>query len=138
MQLRAIAANPVPEFSPVITGSRQLARVRKRTVSPSAVSYTHLDVYKRQRSYRTPIAKAAYQTISDVEARKRREQTGLDTLVAVSYTHLVLGKNKKEHQPFMGSTGFIYFNEADKNGIGYWIMYIDAATGRISEPYKKL
>ena len=35
MQLRAIAANPVPEFSPVITGSRQLARVRKRTVSPS-------------------------------------------------------------------------------------------------------
>ena len=54
------------------------------------------------------------------------------------YVFGVLGKNKKEHQPFMGSTGFIYFNEADKNGIGYWIMYIDAATGRISEPYKKL
>ena len=43
MQLRAIAANPVPEFSPVITGSRQLARVRKRTVSPSG-SVMHMPV----------------------------------------------------------------------------------------------
>ena len=34
------------------------------------------------------MAKAAYWTVTDVEARKRGEQTGLDTLVAVSYTHL--------------------------------------------------
>ena len=27
------------------------------------------------------MAKAAYWTVTDVEARKRREQTGLDTLV---------------------------------------------------------
>ncbi len=30
---------------------------------------------------RTPVAKAAYWTVTDVEARKRGEQTGLDTLV---------------------------------------------------------
>ena len=35
------------------------------------------------------MAKAAYWTVTDTEARKRGEQTGLDTLVAVSYTHLV-------------------------------------------------
>ncbi len=29
----------------------------------------------------TPVAKAAYWTVTDVEARKRGEQTGLDTLV---------------------------------------------------------
>ena len=29
----------------------------------------------------TPVAKAAYWTITDAEARKRGEQTGLDTLV---------------------------------------------------------
>ncbi len=31
--------------------------------------------------YRTPIAKAAYYAMIDAEARKRGEQTGLDTLV---------------------------------------------------------
>ena len=30
---------------------------------------------------KTPVAKAAYWTVTDVEARKRGEQTGLDTLV---------------------------------------------------------
>ena len=39
---------------------------------PLAVSYTHLDVYKRQ---------ADYWTVTDGEARKRGERTGLDTLV---------------------------------------------------------
>ena len=34
------------------------------------------------------MAKAAYWALTDAEARKRGEQTGLDTLVAVSYTHL--------------------------------------------------
>ena len=34
------------------------------------------DVYKRQ-----PVAKAACWTLTDAEARKRGEQTGLDTLV---------------------------------------------------------
>ena len=29
----------------------------------------------------TPVAKAAYWTVTDTEARKRGEQTGLDTLV---------------------------------------------------------
>ena len=37
------------------------------------------------------MAKAVNWTITDAEARKRGEQTGLDTLVAVSYTHLALG-----------------------------------------------
>ena len=36
------------------------------------------------------MAKAALWTDTDAEVRKRGEQTGLDTLVAVSYTHLTL------------------------------------------------
>ena len=36
------------------------------------------------------MAKAATWTGIDAEVRKRGEQTGLDTLVAVSYTHLTL------------------------------------------------
>ena len=39
----------------------------------TSVSYTHLGG--------TPVAKAAYWIVTDVEARKRGEQTGLDTLV---------------------------------------------------------
>lgn len=35
MQLTAIAANPIPELSFVITGSRQHINVRNRTISPS-------------------------------------------------------------------------------------------------------
>ena len=44
------------------------------------------------------MAKAAYWTVTDVEARKRGEQTGLDTLVAVSYTHLDVYKRQKHYQ----------------------------------------
>ena len=41
------------------------------------------------------MAKAAYWTVTDVEARKRGEQTGLDTLVvhAVNDDHKVSGVN---------------------------------------------
>ena len=37
--------------------------------------------YKNYCAGGTPVAKAAYWTVTDVEARKRGEQTGLDTLV---------------------------------------------------------
>lgn len=42
------------------------------------------------------MAKAAYWTVTDVEARKRGEQTGLDTLVvhAVNDDHQVSGVNR--------------------------------------------
>ena len=42
------------------------------------------------------MAKAAYWTVTDVEARKRGEQTGLDTLVvhAVNDEYLVSGFNR--------------------------------------------
>ena len=48
------------------------------------------------------MAKAAYWTITDAEARKRGEQTGLDTLVvhavnAVSYTHLYMMQHRMQH-----------------------------------------
>ena len=36
------------------------------------------------------MAKATFWIDTDTEVRKRGEQTGLDTLVAVSYTHLTL------------------------------------------------
>lgn len=35
MLLSAMAANPIPELSFVITGSRQITSVRKRSVRPS-------------------------------------------------------------------------------------------------------
>ena len=38
----------------------------------------------------TPVAKAVLWAFPDAEERKRGERTGLDTLVAVSYTHLTL------------------------------------------------
>ncbi len=43
-------------------------------------------------SRRTPVAKAALWNVTDTEARKLGEQTGLDTLVvpAVNGVHLVL------------------------------------------------
>ncbi len=43
-------------------------------------------------SRRTPVAKAALWNVTDTEARKLGEQTGLDTLVvpAVNGAHLVL------------------------------------------------
>ncbi len=42
---------------------------------------------------RTPMAKASYWLMIDAEMRKRRERTGLDTLVvyAVNDVHLVSG-----------------------------------------------
>ena len=40
------------------------------------------------------MAKAALWLVTDAEARKRGEQTGLDTLVAVSYTHLDVYKRQ--------------------------------------------
>ncbi len=42
---------------------------------------------------RTPMAKATFWAWIDAEARKHREQTGLDTLVvyAVNFVHLVSG-----------------------------------------------
>ena len=45
-------------------------------------------------SRRTPVAKAALWNVTDTEARKLGEQTGLDTLVvhAVNGVHLVLGE----------------------------------------------
>ncbi len=45
-------------------------------------------------SRRTPVAKAALWNVTDAEARKRGEQTGLDTLVvhAVNGVHLVWGE----------------------------------------------
>ena len=39
--------------------------------------------------------KSAHWTDTDAKARKRGEQTGLDTLVAVSYTHLTLPTNRE-------------------------------------------
>ena len=44
-------------------------------------------------SYRTPVAKADPWNVTDAEARKRGEQTGLDTLVvpALNGGHLARG-----------------------------------------------
>jgi hypothetical protein len=50
----------------------------------------------RQISGGTPVAKAAYWTVTDVEARRRGEQTGLDTLVvhAVNDDYQVSGGDR--------------------------------------------
>ena len=42
----------------------------------------------------TPVAKATVWAATDAHSRKRGEQIGLDTLVAVSYTHLDVYKRQ--------------------------------------------
>lgn len=48
----------------------------------------------------------------------------------------VLGKNTSEEQPFMGSTGFVYYEQIKNSDLGYWMSYINAKTGKISLPIK--
>ena len=50
------------------------------------------------------MAKAANWALTDAEARKCGEQTGLDTLVAVSYTHLDVYKRQLLYCPFIRSS----------------------------------
>lgn len=47
------------------------------------------------------------------------------------YVYGILGSNKDETQPFMGSTGFIYYEPSVYEGYGYWLMYISVNTGKI-------
>ena len=47
------------------------------------------------------MAKAASWDNTDAHARKRGEQIGLDTLVAVSYTHLLLFSNAKKYDKIL-------------------------------------
>ncbi|MCL1914063.1 MAG: hypothetical protein FWG10_09360 [Eubacteriaceae bacterium] len=47
-----------------------------------------------------------------------------------------LGKNKPEDQPFMGATGFVYFEKLANSTLGYWLTYVNASTGKISLPMK--
>ncbi|WP_329382787.1 hypothetical protein [Anaerofustis butyriciformans] len=47
------------------------------------------------------------------------------------YIYGVLGSKKDNTQPFMGSTGFIYYEPTVYDGFGYWLMYISVSTGKI-------
>ena len=47
------------------------------------------------------------------------------------YIYGVLGSRKDNTQPFMGSTGFIYYEPTVYDGFGYWLMYISVSTGKI-------
>jgi ABC-type uncharacterized transport system auxiliary subunit len=46
----------------------------------------------------------------------------------------VLGEHIREQQPFMGATGFVYHHMLADGKYGYWFMYINAKTGKISTP----
>ena len=52
------------------------------------------------------------------------------------FVYGILGSPNKESQPFLGSTGFIYFERLKNEEIGYWIMFISESTGKISIPLK--
>ncbi|MDR2520330.1 MAG: hypothetical protein LBC69_04705 [Eubacteriaceae bacterium] len=47
-----------------------------------------------------------------------------------------LGYNRPTDQPFMGATGFVYFEQMAQSSLGYWICYVNAKTGKISLPIK--
>lgn len=47
------------------------------------------------------------------------------------YVYGILGSNKDDTQPFLGSTGFIYYEPSAYDGYGYWLMYISVKTGKI-------
>ena len=57
------------------------ARFNLEAQPHSALRTGLLECRRGKRNSRTPVAKAAFWTVTDTEARKRGEQTGLDTLV---------------------------------------------------------
>ena len=66
-------------------------------VDADAVSYTHLDVYKRQILHFTP-----FQIIDVVEARTvipLRFSISIESVMAVSYTHLDVYKRQGQYAP---------------------------------------
>lgn len=52
------------------------------------------------------------------------------------YVYGTLGRNLREEQPFSGATGFVYFEKIRNSEEGYWLMYVNAKTGRISLPMR--
>jgi len=52
------------------------------------------------------------------------------------FVYGALGRNLREEQPFSGATGFVYFEKIKDSDEGYWLMYVNAKTGRISLPMK--
>ncbi len=52
------------------------------------------------------------------------------------YVYGTLGRNLREEQPFSGATGFVYFEKIRESEEGYWLMYVNAKTGRISLPMR--
>ena len=52
------------------------------------------------------------------------------------FVYGILGTEDKESQPFLGSTGFIYFEKLKNENLGYWIMFISENTGKISIPLR--
>ncbi|MCR2031980.1 hypothetical protein [Anaerofustis stercorihominis] len=47
------------------------------------------------------------------------------------YVYGILGSKNDKTQPFLGSTGFIYYEPSAYDGFGYWLMYISEKTGKI-------
>lgn len=52
------------------------------------------------------------------------------------YVYGILGSKEKENQPFLGSTGYIYYQPLNSKDLGYWLMYLNAKTGKISIPLR--
>ena len=53
------------------------------------------------------------------------------------YVYGIPGEFTREEQPYRGSTGFTtWLSKKDDNKLGYWIIHIDAVTGKIVNPIK--
>ncbi|SET23189.1 hypothetical protein SAMN05660297_01763 [Natronincola peptidivorans] len=55
------------------------------------------------------------------------------------YVYGIPGKKTSAEQPYKGKTGFVYwhpshYQQFNQEGFGYWLMHIDAETGKVVEP----
>ena len=60
--------------------------------------------------------------------------------MAKYYIYGLPGRKNREEQPYRGETGFVYWEpsyrpEDMEKGLGYWLLYIDANTNGIVEPF---
>ncbi|AKL93607.1 hypothetical protein CACET_c00890 [Clostridium aceticum] len=62
-----------------------------------------------------------------------------DNKRAKYYIYGIPGKKITKEQPYQGKTGFVYWHPSHyaqfkQEGFGYWLMHIDAETGKMVEP----
>ncbi len=52
------------------------------------------------------------------------------------FVYGILGKKDKRFQPFLGTTGYTYYRQIKESELGYWFLYVEKKSGKISLPLK--